>query len=291
MNMQSNIIIIGAGISGISCALQLNRYNIDFLIFEKNNIGGLINNANCIKNYPGFNEISGIDLSKKLNTQLKKNRIKIIKEEILSVKYVNNHFILKSNKNTYKCNYLICATGTIPKKPLQYKNFDRKIKNRIFFDILKLRKCKNKNILIIGAGDIAFDYALSLSRYNNIMIFNRGNKIKALKQLENEVNNTKNIQYYKNTKLHSLKLKNNKLLISDNQNNQYTFDYIVYAIGRQKNTLSFLKIDNNTKKLLLKNKKLFFIGDLKRENFKQLTIASGDGTLLAMKIKDLYENN
>ena len=48
----TKVIIIGAGPAGIACATQLKRYNIDSIIIEKEEIGGLIKNANWIENYP-----------------------------------------------------------------------------------------------------------------------------------------------------------------------------------------------------------------------------------------------
>ncbi|MFC1726893.1 FAD-dependent oxidoreductase, partial [candidate division KSB1 bacterium] len=51
-----DVIIIGAGPAGIAAAIQLRRYNIEPVVFEKNEIGGLLRNAGRIENYPGFPE-------------------------------------------------------------------------------------------------------------------------------------------------------------------------------------------------------------------------------------------
>jgi thioredoxin reductase len=65
MQKIEKVAIIGAGPAGIATAIQLKRYEIAPIIFEKARIGGLLLNANLVENYPGFPEgISGITLVK-----------------------------------------------------------------------------------------------------------------------------------------------------------------------------------------------------------------------------------
>ena len=53
--MQVNgAVIIGAGPAGMAAAIQLRRYGYEPLVLEKSVIGGLLNNANLVENYPGF---------------------------------------------------------------------------------------------------------------------------------------------------------------------------------------------------------------------------------------------
>ena len=51
----------------------------------------------------------------------------------------------------------------------------------------EIKKQQDKHIAIIGAGDAAFDYALSLSKYNIINILNRSDRINATKELQENV--------------------------------------------------------------------------------------------------------
>ena len=67
-----DIVIIGAGPAGSAAAIQLRRYNLSPLVFEANQIGGLLRNADRIENYPGFSEgIAGQDLVKLLKDHLR----------------------------------------------------------------------------------------------------------------------------------------------------------------------------------------------------------------------------
>ena len=51
---KTQVIIIGAGPAGMAAAIQLKRYGITPLVFEKNRAGGLLWNANSVENYPVF---------------------------------------------------------------------------------------------------------------------------------------------------------------------------------------------------------------------------------------------
>lgn len=275
------VIIIGAGPAGIACAIQLKRYNIDSIVFEKGEIGGLLRNSNLIENYPGFpNGISGKNLARLLNKQSQTAKINIKYELISSVNYENNDFILESNNGRYSSKYLVIASGTKPIIPTNPTILDN-IKDKIFFEIYKLGEIKNKNIAIIGAGDCAFDYALNLSNNNKVIILNRSNRIKALPILQDRVSKIENIKYFENTAVKQIELKNDKINLRCNPNIvKNDLDYLLITIGREPN-LNFINKD------LLENPNLFQIGDVKNGLFRQTSIAVGDGTFCAMRISNM----
>ena len=49
-----DVIVIGAGPAGIAVSIQLKRYGIEPLVFERNEIGGLLRNANNVESIFGF---------------------------------------------------------------------------------------------------------------------------------------------------------------------------------------------------------------------------------------------
>ena len=86
--MKSNFdcIIIGAGIAGLTAAIYLKRAGKNVVIIEKSMPGGQILKTNSIKNYPGFVEIDGFSLIRKILDQIDNLEIQIIKEEVKEIK-------------------------------------------------------------------------------------------------------------------------------------------------------------------------------------------------------------
>ena len=159
------------------------------------------------------------------------------------------------------------------------------------FPLLNL---KGADIGIIGAGDAAFDYAINLSKQNIVTIFNRGKKEKCLPILKDTVDKNQNIHYLKNRVPLNITMDNSKLKVEFSafgDNEFQFFDYLIIAIGREPE-LSLLK-NMSSKKVdqLLVNKKLFFIGDVKNEIYRQVSIATGDGIKAAMEINESLKKN
>lgn len=281
---KTKVIIIGAGPAGIACAIQLKRYNIDSTIFEKNKIGGLLQNAHLVENYLGFpNGISGEKLVQLLNKQSLTTKLNIKHEIVESVTYYKNTISVKANEKIYNTRYLVIASGTkpiVPKTPI----IQDEIKDKVFFDIYKLRQTKNKYIAIIGAGDCAFDNALNLSKNNKVLILNRGDRINALPILHDRVSKIKNIKYFDNIDVKQVDLKSSGISLLCNPNNVIiSADYLLIAIGREPN-YEFISKD------LLISPDIFQIGDVKNGQFRQASIAAGDGTFTAMMINNRLNN-
>ncbi|MDD3150481.1 MAG: NAD(P)/FAD-dependent oxidoreductase [Candidatus Gastranaerophilales bacterium] len=264
--------IIGAGPSGIACAMQLARFGLDVDIFEKNKLGGLLNNANLVENYLGFpNGITGTDLIKLFQKQMEKYpNIKLIKENVIEIKQ-NKNFLIKTPKNHYFSDFLVIATGTIPKKTEFENNND--FKKYIYYEIKNFPKCKDKKIAIVGAGDAAFDYAVNLSKNNEIIILNRSNNIRAINLLAQKCKKTASISYKKNEPVKSIEKYKNGLLI----NNKFGVDFVIFAIGR-------LPEDTLINKDLADNPACYIIGDVKNGMCRQTSVAVGDGLKAAMEI-------
>lgn len=275
--------IIGGGPAGCSVALQLLKYNINPIIFEKKGICSLLKNPYLIENYLGFPEgIKGNELRKKIIKQLK--GIKIIYEEVIDLEY-DKGFLTKTTENVYKFDILVIATGTKPQKfP---KDFNSK---KIFYDVFPLLNSPFKDILIIGGGDIAFDYTLNLSsKGKKVVIINRKNKPKCNQKLYKNVLANKKIRLIPNTEVIDIVEDNKKLRISFSSRKKfYNFDAVLIAIGRTPETGFFSKNFKEIISNLTKEKKLYFTGDVKNGIYRQISIASGDGIKTGMRI---YEDH
>ena len=84
--MKHNVIIIGAGVSGMTAALYLKRAGIDCIIIEKEMPGGQINYTSTIENYPGFANILGSDLAINIYKQITDIGVEVLFDEVIEVK-------------------------------------------------------------------------------------------------------------------------------------------------------------------------------------------------------------
>ncbi len=283
---KSRIGIIGAGPAGIACAVQLKRFGIDAVVFEKESIGGMLKNAMWIENYPGFpNGIKGLEVCELLKEHAEKFEIKLIMEEILSADFDENSFMIRSENNLITCKKLVIASGTKP-KPVTGVEIFPEANKLIYRDVYPLFNIKNKEIGIVGAGDAAFDYALSLAGNNNLHLYNKTEMVKAIGTLVKKAKEHPNIEYHPNTSILTVE-KAGKRLQFQTVEDIFQLDYLIFAIGRipLKDFLS-PNILLQQKKLLDSNK-LFLIGDVANDQNRQLAIAAGNGIECAMKINEL----
>jgi thioredoxin reductase (NADPH) len=279
-----SVAIIGAGPSGIACAIQLKRQGITPLVFEKHKIGGLLLNANLVENYPGFvNGISGTELCNLLELHFNKLGLVTIKKEVINLKYIDYRFLITTENDSYKADKVVIASGTKPIKTTDFQ-VDFETQSKILYEIESIIDVKNQVIAIVGAGDAAFDYALNMSKKNKVYILNCTDEIKCLNLLFERTKLSPNIDINNNVSVLNVNYINNCLMIYLSNNSTLIADYLIYAIGREPN-LDFIDeaIRENINELE-KDNKLFFIGDVKNKNYRQTSIAIGDGIKAAMKL-------
>jgi thioredoxin reductase len=289
----TKVAIIGAGPAGISCAVQLKRYGIDFLMFEKNQVGGLLRNAYHIENYLGFeNGLSGYDLVKKFKKNLEIYNIEPVHTIVQRIIYADNLFHIDTGNGIFTSEFLVAASGTRPKR-FEANNSD--FNSEIIYDIADLDRkgFADKSFAIIGAGDAAFDYALNL--INNfhvpkVTIINKYKEAKCIKLLKEKVAKIEKINYLTNIIVEKMEETNEKIVLycmkTDNHFDKSIInaDCILAATGREPQT-EYLCEELISDVFELKQQGLFYtIGDMINGKFRQVSIASGEGLKTAMQI-------
>jgi thioredoxin reductase len=279
------ILIIGAGPAGITTAIQLQRYAIPYTLVEKNQVGGLLWNANLVENYPGFpNGVSGVKLINLFEKQLKRMNTSIKQDQITSVEWKGDHYFIRG-RDSYHSKILVIASGTKPKRnPIIIPESARR---RVFSDVVPLLDVKNRNVLIVGAGDAAFDHALNLTKNrNSVTILNRGKRVKCLKLLEERVTAEPNITYRSNVTVSQLDSDDieQKLIVRCDTGDVLDVDYLIFAIGRDPQLDFFTDSMRENENMLQRSGRLHFIGDVCNGLLRQTAIAAGDGLRAAMRI-------
>ncbi|MBI9047755.1 MAG: NAD(P)/FAD-dependent oxidoreductase [Anaerolineaceae bacterium] len=282
-----DIVIVGGGPAGIAAAIQLKRYGLTPLLFEMGNLGGLLRNANLVENYPGFpGGISGLDLAAQFVTQFKNHNILSRKEQVLNVEFKNRIFHIETPKGIWHSRVLIVASGTIPKQ-IEGLRISAQVREKVHFEVVPVLKNYGKKVLIVGAGDAAFDYALNLSKNNQVIILNRGEKRKCLPLLWECTKNNNAIEYIENTSLVSIDQVEDEQVrcVCQEQEKQKVLyvDRVLIAVGRREQ-IGFLSGEIREEISFIEESGcLYRIGDVKNDIYRQTSIAVGDGVMAAMK--------
>ena len=268
----------------MAAAIQLKRQDMDPVVVEREALGGLLRNACLIENYPGFPEgISGTELVERFKRHLAEFNIQVVYEEAEEVFFEDERYIVKLKSRSIRARFLIIATGTKPRK-LDNLDVSEELEDNIFYEIIPIMDVEGKEIAVIGSGDAAFDYALSLSRKNKVTIFNRGEKVKCLPLLQRRCMRNGNIRYLRKAEVCNLKKKNSKLILFYRQGRvkSYGCDFLVAAIGRVPCLDIFDKEFINQQK---ESETLFMVGDVKNGFYRQTALSVGDGVKAAMMIR------
>jgi len=286
--MNDNVAIIGGGPAGIATAVQLKRHGINPLLFEQNELGGLVKNAWNIENYLGFPEgLPGLRFVELLRKHIHRYAVDVHLEKVECLDYdeSNERFLIQTTKSQYKPSIVVVATGTKPKTLAVAEKLPETLRKKILYEIYPILQIKNKQVVIIGAGDAAFDYALNLSKNNEVVILNRGTVIKALPILTERVRNNPKITYYEKTMITNIrKGKKRDLLINTDKTENIEVDYLVAAIGRVPQKDFYSPRVTIMEKRLIDKEVLYLAGDVKNDRYRQTSIAIGEGVHTAMRI-------
>ena len=288
-----NCVIIGAGPAGMNAALYLKRGGIEAIIIESDVPGGEMLKTYKIENYLGYESIDGGELALKMSKQVKDLGVKIIKDKVVKVTH-EDKFVIKCENNEFVSDYVIVATGRIPRK-LGLKNESELTGRGISYcAVCDGAFYKDKEVAIIGGGDSALTEALYLSDLCLKVYVLARKDLRASDVLQNRVKNKDNIVILKNVEVSGI-LGNDRLSsILLNNGDRLDVSGMFIAIGGNPE-LSFLdslgvELVNGyikTNDRMESNiKGLYAAGDVRYKDFYQIITAASDGAIAALSIRE-----
>ncbi|MDR0831303.1 MAG: FAD-dependent oxidoreductase [Bacillales bacterium] len=285
------LIIIGAGPAGMTAALYAERAGLDVLIIEKLYEGGKLINISSIENYPGFENINGVDLA--LNFKKNIKNVPIVYEEVLSLEKAEDIFIIQTNENVYYAKFVIVASGS-SERPLKLSEAERYLnKGLSYCAVCDGSLYKGKVGAVMGGSASAIKETLYLSKIlKRVYLIHRReefrvNNIELKKVIEKEnVTILKPYDVIKllgHDKLESIIIKSNK------EEKELEINCLFAYLGNDANSSflpneikqGYVKVDKNNETII---KNLFVIGDLVEKEHRQISIAIGEASLAVLTI-------
>jgi thioredoxin reductase len=279
------VAIIGAGPAGTTAAIQLKRSGIPFQLLEKSAVGGLLQEADRVENFPGIARgIAGRALAARLQRQLDAAGINVQTAQVLRLARRGGAFALRARNREWTAAQVILACGTRPLAcgpPL-----DRPwLRGRVFDSILPLQGCVRQTIAIIGGGDAACDYALNLARKNRVHIVMRSRTPRALPLLVERCRRHARITIHENSPLTGVRpAPEGDGVILQTRGEEIACLRVLTAVGRVP-ALDFL--DAELRAVLprfIASRTIRVIGDAGNGRFRQAAIAAADGMRAAMEM-------
>jgi thioredoxin reductase (NADPH) len=162
-----DVIIIGAGPAGLTAAINTAHRGLSTFVIERCEKSGgqplRFYPDKIIKDHPGFPiGVLGKEFARRLEMQAKNAGAEIrCNEEALKITKINELIEVKTTKGVYQGKRLIVCTGfsSVPNKLPLLSTYEGK---GVHYEIGNLADFKNKNVVVIGGGDNAFDTALQI---------------------------------------------------------------------------------------------------------------------------------
>lgn len=289
-----DIIIIGGGPAGLSAAIYASRALKKTLIIEKSVFGGQITQASKVENYPGFEEVSGMDLGEKMADQAKKLGVENIYGEVTQIKKNEETFTITVGQKEYLSKVVIYATGASPRK-LHVDNEAKLLGSGISY----CATCdgaffKEKTVCVIGGGNTAIDDALYLANLcKKVYVIHRRDSFRGEPVKVSLLKEKENVEFILNATVKSVDGENfveSITLLENMQERKIKVDGVFVAIGHVPNTQlleDFVPLTPNG--YIITNYDLetsvtgfYAAGDVREKKVRQLTTATNDGTIAAI---------
>jgi len=293
--VEYNTIILGAGISGITCAIYLKRAGIKVLLVENNVPGGQLNKANVIENFPGYLSITGSELASVLVEQVENYDIDIVYDDIKNIDYDKKELLI--GDVVYKYKYLVFSTGR-RERTLGLHNEDSLIGRGISL----CATCdgalyRNQDVIVVGGGSSAVSETIYLSNIcSKVYLIYRGSELKAEQILKDKVKSIQNVEIIYESNIISYISDNDKLSAVKLDNDDIIKASCVFlAIGHIPNSELFIGDVNNGYIIVDEFGKtsidfVYACGDIIKKDMYQLVNASSEGALVANSIIKKEQN-
>jgi alkyl hydroperoxide reductase subunit F len=291
----SDVLIIGAGPAGLTAGVYCARKMLSTRIISEN-IGGQALESWAIENYMGYRMVSGEDLMKKFEEQVRNLNIRLDLDRVTSIAREGEAFAVTTLSGAkIRARTLILTQGKRPRK-LGVANEEQYLGRGLSI----CSTCdgplyKGKRVAVVGGGNSAVQTAIEMSKIASSVSLIVRSTIRADPVYEERLAGMQNITVHLHTHISALQgekflsgvtLKNEK-----GEEQTISLDGVFIEIGWLPNTdmVEGLLDLNGVKEIIVDINGntsvpgIFAAGDVTNVRSKQIIIAAGDGAKAALE--------
>ncbi|HEL1003894.1 TPA: thioredoxin-disulfide reductase [Streptococcus equi subsp. zooepidemicus] len=298
-------LIIGSGPAGMTAALYAARSNLRVGIIEQGAPGGQMNNTSDIENYPGYDHISGPELSLKMYEPLEKFKVENIYGIVQRVEDCGDYKRVYTEDTHYDTKTVIVATGA--KHRLLGVAGEEEYTSRgvSYCAVCDGAFFRNQELLVVGGGDSAVEEAIYLTQFaKKVTIVHRRDQLRAQKILQERAFANEKLDFIWDSVVREIQgndIKVSNVVIENVKTGQVTnhdFGGVFIYVGLIPVTqmVSELGITNQEGWIVTDDQMktsipgIFAVGDVRQKQLRQITTAVGDGAIASQGVYHYIES-
>ena len=303
-----DLIVVGAGPSGLTAALYAAREGISTLLIDRSAVGGQAGITEAIDNYPGFPEgVGGAELVDRMKAQAIRFGVEVLQAQEIKSVAVDGQYrsVTTATGDEYCASAILVSPGTTYRR-LNVPGEDDFIGAGIHF----CATCdgpfyKDKDLIVVGGGNSGLQEGLFLTRFaKKVTVLEVGERLGGSQVLQDKVMNHPAMEVRLQTTVEEFKGEGrlSGVVIRDLKSGQIEElhpDGVFVFIGLQPNTAflrdtldldrwGFIETGNNLETSV---KGIFAAGDARQGSTKQVTSATGEGATAALMIRQYLEQS
>lgn len=306
-----DVVIIGGGIAGLTCAKYLDLANVDYVIVSKL-LGGNLFNATTIYNFPTYEKIEGSILATQMveATNIEKVLFDTVQRLLINYDPDNTnkyHLVIGESGEKYEGKAIVIATGSNPVR----LNVDAPEGCVNYCAICDAYRYKNKDVIVLGGSESAVQTALYLSAIcKSVTIAFRKHELKTTEYSKRLLIQKDNIFLMPNREIKSIEKNNDSFAFTFNnvgeiENNATTTviaDGCFVCWGNKPATdfldgneilmeNGFISHGSTKRYTETNNAGVFCCGDCMENVYHQLSVAAGNGATCALDVIDYLKRS
>ena len=290
-----DLIIIGGGCGGLAAGIYSARYNLKTLIITKE-MGGILNEAHKVENWPGIKSIPGIDLMMQMREHTQGLGVEFVDAEVQKAEKKDSHFIISTQEKSFEGKTVILAMG-LKRRHLNIPGEDKFAGKGISY----CYTCdapfyKNKIVGVVGGNDSAALAALLIAQYaEKVYMIYRKEEIRAEPINKRQVEENSKIEIINNTNV--VEVKGDKVLttaVFDREykgSKEFRLDGLFIEVGSIPSPILAEQIGvkhDDAGMIIVDNEKktnvegVYAAGDATNTPMRQAITAAADGAVAAL---------